>query len=40
MDAHTHELTKAGVSHVGIQSAVRIAAILNAVATGMVIQAA
>jgi alkyl hydroperoxide reductase subunit D len=40
MDTHTHELVKAGISYLGIQSAVRIAAILNAVATGMAIQAA
>ncbi len=32
MDAHAHELTKAGVSKLAIQSAVRIAAVVNGVA--------
>jgi lipoyl-dependent peroxiredoxin subunit D len=35
IDAHTHELTKAGVSKLAIQSSVRIAAVLNAVAIGI-----
>jgi lipoyl-dependent peroxiredoxin subunit D len=35
MDAHTNALIKAGVSRVGIQSAVRIASVLNAVSTGI-----
>lgn len=37
MDAHTQELIKAGVSKQGIQSTIRIAAVLNAVATALVI---
>lgn len=37
IDAHTHELIKAGVSKLAIQSAVRIASVLNAAATGLVI---
>lgn len=32
VDAHTHELNKAGLSRVAIQSAVRIAAVVNAAA--------
>lgn len=32
MDAHVHEVSKAGVSKIGIQSAVRIAAVINAAA--------
>lgn len=32
IDAHTHELSKAGVSKLAIQSAVRIASVLNATA--------
>jgi alkyl hydroperoxide reductase subunit D len=35
IDAHTNELIKAGVSKLGIQSAVRIASVLNAVSTGI-----
>ncbi len=35
VDAHTHELTKSGVSKVAIQSSVRIAAVLNATAMGI-----
>src|SRR3990167_2145661 len=35
IDAHTNELIKSGVSKLGIQSAVRIAAVLNAVSTGI-----
>jgi alkyl hydroperoxide reductase subunit D len=36
IEAHTHELGKAGVSKLGIQSAVRIAAVLNAAAQSLV----
>lgn len=32
MEAHTHELVKAGISKLSIQSAVRIAAVINAAA--------
>lgn len=32
IEAHTHELLKAGISKIGIQSCVRIAAVLNAAA--------
>ncbi|MDR3476722.1 MAG: carboxymuconolactone decarboxylase family protein [Gammaproteobacteria bacterium] len=32
IEAHTHELIKAGVSHLAIQSAIRIAAVINAAA--------
>jgi alkyl hydroperoxide reductase subunit D len=35
IDAHTHELTKAGASKLAIQSSVRIAAVLNAAAIGI-----
>lgn len=35
IDAHTQELTKAGVSKLAIQSSVRIAAVLNAAAVGL-----
>lgn len=35
LDAHAKELNKAGVSNVAIQSAVRIASVLNAVAVGL-----
>lgn len=35
IEAHTHELTKAGVSKLGIQSSIRIAAVLNATAMGI-----
>lgn len=35
VDAHTHELTKAGLSKLGIQSAVRIAAVVHATAQAM-----
>lgn len=39
MDAHVHEVTKAGVSKLGVQSCIRIAAVINATAqavhTGM-----
>ena len=32
MDAHVHELSKAGVSNLGVQSAVRIASVISAAA--------
>lgn len=32
IDAHVHEVVKAGVSKVGVQSAIRIAAVINAAA--------
>ena len=35
IEAHTRELTKSGMSKLGIQSAIRIAAVLNAVAMGI-----
>lgn len=35
VDAHTHELTKAGLSKLAIQSAVRIAAVVHATAQAM-----
>jgi alkyl hydroperoxide reductase subunit D len=35
IDAHINELTKAGVSKLGIQSAIRIASVLNAVSTAI-----
>jgi alkyl hydroperoxide reductase subunit D len=37
IEAHTHELVKAGVSKLAIQSCVRIAAVLNAGAMGLAI---
>lgn len=37
MDAHTHELSKAGLSKLSIQSAVRIAAVVNAAAQALYI---
>lgn len=37
IDAHTHELGKAGVSKLAIQSAIRIAAVVNAAATALAI---
>lgn len=36
MEAHLHEVTKAGVTKLGAQSAVRIAAVINAAAQGLV----
>lgn len=36
VEAHTHEVAKAGVSKLGIQSAVRIAAVVNATAQALV----
>ena len=38
IDAHTRELGKAGVTQVAIQSAIRIASVLNATATVMLIE--
>lgn len=35
MEAHTHEVVKAGVSKLGVQSAVRIAAVVNAAAQAL-----
>ena len=35
MDAHAHELAKAGVSKLSVQSVVRIAAVVNAAAMGL-----
>jgi alkyl hydroperoxide reductase subunit D len=32
MDAHVHEVTKAGVSKLGVQSCIRIASVINAAA--------
>lgn len=37
IDAHVHEVVKAGVSKIGVQSAIRIAAVVNAVAQAIVI---
>ena len=37
MDAHVHEVVKAGVSKTGVQSAVRIAAVINAAAQAITI---
>ncbi len=37
MDAHVHEVTKAGVSKTGVQSCIRIASVINAVAQAVVI---
>ncbi len=37
MDAHVHEVTKAGVSKIGVQSAIRIAAVVNAAAQAVII---
>jgi len=38
IEAHTHELTKAGLSKIAIQSSVRIAAVINATAQGLSIR--
>jgi alkyl hydroperoxide reductase subunit D len=38
MDAHTNELIKAGITKLGIQSAIRIASVLNAVSTSLDMQ--
>ena len=37
MDAHVHEVVKAGISKTGVQSAVRIAAVINAAAQAIAI---
>ncbi|MDA5193291.1 carboxymuconolactone decarboxylase family protein [Govanella unica] len=37
MDAHVHEVVKAGMSKLGVQSAIRIAAVVNAAAQAVVI---
>ncbi|MBY0407859.1 MAG: carboxymuconolactone decarboxylase family protein [Rickettsiales bacterium] len=37
MDAHVHEVVKAGVSALGVQSAIRIGAVVNALAQAAVI---
>lgn len=38
IDAHVHEVAKSGLSKTGIQSAVRIAAVINAAAQGIEIE--
>lgn len=40
IDAHTHELSQHGVSQLAIQSAIRIASVINATATVLAIEAA
>ena len=37
MEAHTHEVVKAGLEKAGVQSAIRIAAVINATAQGVAI---
>ncbi len=37
MDAHVHEVTKAGISKQGVQSTIRIAAVINATAQALAI---
>lgn len=37
MESHVHEVVKAGVSKTGVQSTIRIAAVINAAAQGVVI---
>lgn len=37
VDAHVHEVTKAGISKTGVQSAIRIAAVINAAAQALFI---
>ncbi len=37
LDAHVHEVTKAGVSKVGVQSCIRIASVINATAQALTI---
>lgn len=39
MDAHVHEVSKGGVTKIGIQSAIKIAAVLSAAAQACVIEA-
>lgn len=36
MDAHVHEVAKAGVNKEGVQSSIRIAAVINAAAQGLI----
>jgi alkyl hydroperoxide reductase subunit D len=38
IDAHVHEVTKAGISKAGVQSCIRIASVLNAAAQAVVIE--
>lgn len=38
MEAHVHEVTKGGISRVGVQSSIRIAAVINAAAQAIVIE--
>lgn len=38
IDAHVHELTKGGISKQGVQSSIRIAAVINAAAQALVIE--
>lgn len=38
IDAHVHEVIKAGINKQGVQSAIRIAAVLNAAAQALVIE--
>ena len=40
IDAHVHEVTKAGISKLGVQSTIRIAAVLAAAAQALVIEQA
>src|ERR1700735_274972 len=37
MDAHVHEITKGGISKTGVQSCIRIAAVINALAQAVAI---
>lgn len=37
MDAHVHEVTKAGITKLGVQSTIRIASVINAAAQAVVI---
>ena len=37
MDAHVHEVVKGGISPLGVQSAIRIASVINAAATGQML---
>jgi alkyl hydroperoxide reductase subunit D len=37
MEAHVHELTKAGISPLGVQSTIRVAAVIHALAQGQFI---
>jgi alkyl hydroperoxide reductase subunit D len=40
MDAHVHEVTKGGITTLGVQSAIRIASVINAAATGQMLSEA